>query len=382
MISTSQKEHLTYSLILQIAILVGIWIVVWNYIIPGFTKISKDHEKVITTIEKYNTVKTSWLTFEELWAELAKLKWKEELLKIIDAAKTEARNVIVKTDGWDYLEWLERTINESSIDKNNLRAVKMLINSILPTLSPSSSNIDEEYMTLKSYIQFIEKKFLEKYKINSNIVLWVQWISYWADPLAKNVWNFELRLDFQATNNDIQDLITFINESWNPSYLTWNQLTILPEDTDNTIRAKVLKLLKTEDSNSVLLTNPLMTIEALSLENTLDANNPDLINNWRITIRFYVRGSSQEDIVFLRESIVTRKDELSKKIKDVIKECDAQELLCAELTKLKSFEKKYNEFLRSLVWANWIESGDILVLSQTSTSLRALDDEFKNIIKK
>ena len=81
MISTSQKEHLTYSLILQIAILVGIWIAIWNYIIPGFAKISKDHEKVITTIEKYNTVKTSWLTFEELWAELAKMKWKEELLK-------------------------------------------------------------------------------------------------------------------------------------------------------------------------------------------------------------------------------------------------------------------------------------------------------------
>ena len=46
-----------------------------------------------------------------------------------------------------------------------------------------------------------------------------------------------------------------------------------------------------------------MTIESLSLQNLLDANNPNVRNTGRVTIRFYVRGSSKEDITFLKEAI-------------------------------------------------------------------------------
>jgi hypothetical protein len=51
-------------------------------------------------------------------------------------------------------------------------------------------------------------------------------------------------------------------------------------------------------------------MEAFSLQDPLDLKNPDKINNWRVTIRFYVRGSSMDDVTYLRENLKTRKDEL------------------------------------------------------------------------
>jgi len=93
-----------------------------------------------------------------------------------------------------------------------------------------------------------------------------------------------------------------------------------------------------------------MTVESLSLENVLDSRKPDSINNGRITIRFYVRGSSQEDITFLQNSLSVKQEILNKEIKKAIQECNAQDILCAsELPKIKAFDKKYTEFSRSLI---------------------------------
>lgn len=388
MISTSQKEHLTYSLILQLAILTWLGIFTWTYTIPWISVINANEEAANAAVEQYNKIKVSWLTYDELWRELSKLKWKEELIKIIKSSPEEARSVIKKTWQWNYIDWLYQMILESSKDRNDLKAVKMLINSILPTMSPTNTAIDEEYMTLKSYITFIEKRFLNEYNINSNIVLWVQWISYGGYSDAQNIWSFDLRLDFRATNGNIQKLITYVNNSWNPELLSWTGISISKDDTDNTIRTKITRYLKAATNNtsssddSVLLANPLMTIESLSLENTLDAKKPEEINNGRVTIRFYVRGSSKEDIVFLQNSLTLKQESLKKEVENAVAECKKQDLLCTEIKKFEDFEKKYNEFSRSINGSKWLESSDIAILSQISASLRSLDEEFKNMIKK
>jgi hypothetical protein len=67
-----------------------------------------------------------------------------------------------------------------------------------------------------------------------------------------------------------------------------------------------------------------MTIETLSLENSLDSTRPEAINNGRATIRFYVRGSSKEDITFLKGAITSRKEALQKGIETAKAECKKQ----------------------------------------------------------
>jgi hypothetical protein len=45
---------------------------------------------------------------------------------------------------------------KSGDDKNKLIQAKQKLNSILPTLSPISNNFDEENITLKEYVKYIE----------------------------------------------------------------------------------------------------------------------------------------------------------------------------------------------------------------------------------
>ena len=124
-------------------------------------------------------------------------------------------------------------------------------------MSPISNSVDEEYITLKQYIRFIESEFLSTFDIQSNIVLGIQGVNYKA---GSNVGTFDLRLDFKASNANIQKLITYVNESGNPEILNFSGVL-------------------TEDKIPAILSNPLMTIETLSLENVLDSNRPDAINN-------------------------------------------------------------------------------------------------------
>ena len=387
MISTSQREHLTYSLILQVAILTWLAILTWTYILPWMQVIHANQIAAKSSIEKFKKIKESWLEISELEVILSAMKGKGELLKIIWASREATGQVIRKDESGDYINWLYEKLAESSKDRNDLKAIKMLINSILPTLSPTNSNIDEEHMTLKSYISFIEKEFLKKYNISSNIVLWVDGITYGADTMAPGVWNFELRLEFRATNENIQNLITYVNRSWNPDLLSSTGITISSEDTDASIRSKIIRYIKawtkdtSESTDTVLLANPLMTVESLSLENVLDSRKPSAMNNGRITIRFYVRWSSQEDLVFLQNSLIDRQETLRKEIASAIAECGKQSLLCTNEPMLKKFETKYNEFSRSLDGTKWIQSIDITILWQISLSLRALNEEFNTIIK-
>lgn len=67
---------------------------------------------------------------------------------------------------------------DSADDKKRLTQAKQKINSILPTMSPISNSVDEDYVTLKEYIKFIESKFLSAFDIQSNIVLGIQGVSY------------------------------------------------------------------------------------------------------------------------------------------------------------------------------------------------------------
>lgn len=98
-------------------------------------------------------------------------KGKEELVKIIQAAPKETESAIRKVGSGDYIVWLRSAIGNSEEDRRKLIQAKQKLNSILPTLSPIGSSIDEENITLKEYIRFIEGSILKAFDISSNIPL-------------------------------------------------------------------------------------------------------------------------------------------------------------------------------------------------------------------
>ncbi len=362
MISTSQKEHLTYTAIWQFLITIGCIGVIFNYVTPGFTAINTNLEKANAAIDSFHTIEKNGFTFIELNTALADAKGKEELISIIKAAsQAEVSKVITKDSGDKYLPWLRQAINNSDEDRRKLVQIKQKINSILPTMSPMSANIDEENITLKQYIRYIEGKILKEFDFDSNIVLWLQGVSYgWGkNNRPKTIGSFDLNLDFKSSNSNIQKFITYINNSWDGE--------ILNESGS----------LQNEEAPWIM-SNPLITIESIALSDFLDPAKPNKENTWRVTLRFYVRWSSQEDIVFLKENVKNRKENLKKRIASIADQCKNNSSLCGNLETITEFQSKYEQFLNSSSSIVW-EDGTIEKLSQQVTSLRAFEKELEDI---
>lgn len=365
MISTSQKEHLTYTAIGQVLVLVGVVIVVFTYIIPWLGTIDTRLTAANAAIKEYHDTETNGLSFEKLWKLLTSAKGKEELIAIINAASAqEVKDVIKKEGSEKYFSWLKKAILSSDEDRKKLVHIKQKINSILPTLSPMSANIDEENITLKQYVRFTEMRILKEFNLDTNLALGLQSITYGGgvSKIPSSIGTFDLGLDFSSTNADIEKLITFVNNSWNGDVLT-DSWALTSVDTPG------------------IMSNPLITMESFSLQDTLDMTKPDAKNSGRATLRFYVRGSSTNDLVFLGESITSRWSALKKKIDNAVSQCKVNETLCGNLSDLTAFQLKYTEFSKSIEsgtsgpTANTIER-----LSQEVNSLRTLEKEFENLV--
>ncbi|MBP9812130.1 hypothetical protein KBC86_02000, partial [Candidatus Gracilibacteria bacterium] len=85
MISTSQKEHLTYTLIGQVGTLIGALFLAMYYIFPGMETMSTNLANANTAIDSYKQIEQHGFTSTQLLAKLAKKTEYSELVKIIQA---------------------------------------------------------------------------------------------------------------------------------------------------------------------------------------------------------------------------------------------------------------------------------------------------------
>jgi hypothetical protein len=155
--------------------------------------------KAESAITSYKEVKDKWYSYEQVTGILAAMPEKEELMKIMQATPEESRVALQKDWNGDYLPWLKNTINASDEDKQKLVQAKKKINSILPTMSPISGSIDEENITLKEYILFIEREILKRFELDSNMSLGIQGLTYgnaW-NGIPTGIGTFDLESEFQ-----------------------------------------------------------------------------------------------------------------------------------------------------------------------------------------
>lgn len=370
MLSNSQKEHLTYTAIGQIFTLCAIGLITFQYILPWMTEVDKNLANANAEIDGYTKTYNNGINLTTLWNLLAGKPERLELIKIIQSDKPWTEKVIQKVWDQNYLEWLTQSIGKSDSDKQILIQEKMKLNSIIPTLSPVSANIEEENVTLKQYVKFIEGTILKKFHFDSNVVIGMQGITFWDKwTNAENIGMFEFRFDFKWTNSDISQFITFVNTSWKPDILTTNSWSYVIS----------------KDKIPGVMGNPLMSVTSFSLQNILDPNNPNGENSGRVTLKFYVRGISKDDLLFLWESLKSRQENLWKEIDDNIKQCEKDGLICASyINKLKIFKVKYNEFTRWLDSAKiiWTGTDQIYPLSQAINTIKSLEKELDGILPK
>ena len=91
------------------------------------------------------------------------------------------------------------------------------------------------------------------------------------------------------------------------------------------------------------MSNPLAMIDSLSLENTLDTTKLNEKNSGRMTLRFYIRGSSLTDIAFLKSAVTARNVALGKKIELTLTSC-SKEVTCPKSKELQAISRKFKEF--------------------------------------
>lgn len=352
----------------QILVIVLLGIAIIQYILPWFKKINEAEARANMAITKYEDIKSNGISFSALSILFSSMTGKEEILKIMNSAPTEAEAALKKPE-WtkEYLPWLKNVIQNSEEDKNRLMQAKQKLNSILPTLSPISNNIDEENITLKEYIRYMESIFIKQYGVNPNITLGLQGIVYGdGTDMPKNVGSLTLSIDFIGTNRSIQEMIDYINNSWDPEIL--NNTWVLSQTDIPTV-----------------MSNPLLSVESFVLNSPLDLKNIDEENSGRATIRLYVRGGSKEDVEFLKNAIQARRDILKQNIENSLKECTTESLVCSEAEKWtrEEFAKKVNlvytsldESMQKMRWSDSIE-----ILNLGLNSVRSLEDEFRTIVQ-
>lgn len=370
MLSNSQKEHLTYTAIGQVVILIGLGIFAYQYIMPGISEIKALTQTTQSAITWYNTTVKDGINYTGLSKLLEGKSERAELVKIIQSDSKTAQEIIKKpaTTQSEYLAWLKWEIGKSESDKNILKIEKAKLNSIIPTMSPLSNNIEEENITLKQYVRFIENDILKKFNFDSNIVIGMQGISFWTkwSGIPENLGMFSFQLDFKWANSDISRFISYVNTAWKPDILSYTG-TLSSTDTP------------------AVMSNPLITMESFSLQDKLDLDNPNKENSGRAALKFYVRWVSKDDITYLKENLRVRLDTLKTRIDESVKWCQKDAIICASYNKkLTAFQQKYLEYQRStgIVKSGMGGNDEIYTLSQSVNTLRSLEKELESILPK
>ncbi|NRH20512.1 hypothetical protein HOO68_00500 [Candidatus Gracilibacteria bacterium] len=361
MSTKNQREELVHSLMGQATTIIFVIIISWFYILPKYVALTDSIDKTNTLIKEYQDTYKNGILYTKLDGMLSS-KGKVELLSIIQSAPKETQVVIKNISGEPYLDWINSEINKSSTDEIKLSTKRARLNSILPTLNPINNNLIQETINLKKYISFIEINILKQFGIESITPLGLQGIRYGkkGGTIPESVGSIDTDITFKTTNGQIYKMINYINGLGKYDILN---------DTN----------ISSSGGNPSIMSNPLVMIDSFSLNGPFNPNKPNDENGGNMTIRFYIRGSSPDDIVFLSENLKSRKETLGKKISTTLDACIG-ELTCPRKKDLEIVSRKFLEYTRAIDSKINIKD-DIYALSSELDAIIAIEKEFINVTR-
>lgn len=262
------REQLMFKAGLQVVLLVASLAAIFLYALPKYDEIALQVEASNAAVERYRGISENGIAFSDLVSTLRREGGNEELIKLVTNSPENVKNIIKKTGNEAYLDWIANVLSSSDQDRALLVASRARINSIIPTLSPVSGNIDENSITLREYVTFVEQNILKKFSINSFAPLGIDGVKYQEEKSASSSENiiktadaigeFSVKIDFQDTaNKNIADLLNYIDSLGEPSVLSESGTLLTPLP---------------------IMSNPLIVIDSLVLEKTLNPDAPNTLN--------------------------------------------------------------------------------------------------------
>lgn len=356
MASKNQNEQLTHAAIGQAAVIALVGLFIWFYTFPKYTELSASVQDTNALIRSYNTTESSGIPYNQL-RDVINTSWGgKELLWIVQNYQKETEEAIKKVGNLSYLKWLDEMIGDTT-DSQALAIDQAKLSSIIPTLSPINNGVDTDAISLKKFISFIEDNIIRQFGLESNTAIGIQNIKYGdGTVIPKTIGSFDSEISFTALNNDIWKMLAYVNTLGHTDILT------------NTGTATM--------SGAVpwLMSNPLVIVQGISLQKPLDMNKPNEKNTGQVTLRFYIRGSSEADIVFLTETIQHKQEKIKKSVDELVKRCMGSDA-CVKKNEVQNLAKKYTEFARSLNLSkkSWVEG--IYVLWAALDTLNSIEKE-------
>lgn len=374
------REQLTSIAILQILCLGGAGIFTVYYTLPKLEEISTQSKRTNEVIQKYESIETDGIPFGELVQTIESVGKNTELVEIIKKSPDDTKTAITKSGSAPYLSWLTNALQSSGDDQIKLEKAKAKINTIIPTLSPSiNEKVQEDSITLKTYINYIEQSIIKKFSLDTNSPLGIEGINYTSDDTSNGIGGinnaigfFDLTLTFKTSNMNLGRFLDFIKNTGNPA--------ILGDDPDGSGSGSI----STTGTGDIppIMSNPLITLESLSVESPINMSYPNIQNSGRVTLRIYIRGSSQSDQTFLKEAFQKKQSELSAKIDTSIAYCTQTETPCTYDQPLKNLKNKFDQFSKAtdaLMSSQDAGVKSIYILSQQLESLKYLENEYNTI---
>lgn len=327
--TTSREEQLKYTVGLQVGLSLLAIIATVLYTMPKMEEISAQTEITNQKISEYNSLQNTGIPYNSLQSSIRKVGNNTELSEIVSNNGESIKTLLVKTDvSKKYSDWLAAEMNSSEDAKIRLANDEAKINSIIPTMSPLSNNQTGMSVTLRDYVTFLEKNILKEYNIVSLSPVGIDGVKYQENKesgLSSPIGQFSADISLKSTNDNIRKLLNYIHSLGEISILENDEIVANPP---------------------AIMSNPLVTVESLSLKNALDSDNPNAINEGRLVVNFYVRGSSNTDRDYLIEGFNKKRNALAAEIDAAVLEC--QKTNCVSIELLLAVQIKFQKFNQSL----------------------------------
>lgn len=215
------------------------------------------------------------------------------------------------------------------------------------------------------YIEFIEKHILSQFHITSYAPIGIDAIGYFDEKITKNSLGYiDTQIIFdEATNGDISKLLIAVKNSGSPDIFEKSHDEISHE----------------------IMSNPLVTVESLELKNPLNTHFPNVKNSGKITLRFYIRGSTPSDRDFIEQNFLQKKDALKNQITQALNNCIQSEPNCENEKNLQTLQDKVVQFEKNI--NNFITKKKkdtvayIYFISEQFETLNALENELYSLTK-
>lgn len=359
---TSIREQLTFKAWLQVFLIFAAVVFTFMYTLPKLDAIGLQVSQTNDAVTRYQQLEKDGIPFGSLVTTIQKVGDNKELTDLISRSSTETQEAIKKDNPSEpYLSWVTNALSKSDKDRAILSDMRARVNSIVPTLSPVSNNMDENSVTLRDYITFMERDILRRFNIESLSPLGIDGITYENKGDAANpIGHFQMDMNFSAPNKDVVAFLDYINKTGTPEI--FDTEGILP-------------------NAPAVMSNPLITIDSLSLTKMPSSLLPNEENTGRVSLHFYVRGSSSSDQDALLETFNKRRADLGQKISDSLKKC--QDTTCVSLDAITLVKHKFdqlnNSFQSTLAAKKGSPVETIYMIGQQLQSLKAISDEFENI---